>query len=450
MVTAEEIVVSLKNEGARETQENLEGVDEQFDETTDSVGDSADELGGFASKWKGAMGAITAGLAVAASGILSRVPVIGESMVALESVIDSIALKLDQGLRPALNMANETLFETSRKIDESKGPLEALWNLLNGINRAITDFQVGILDQIAGFFGLDPPESVLRFFANLGRLNIPGIIGNLAGAIKNANLGEMLSGLGSGFANWATNNLIDPAIQWGKDIIGNIGSGIDEKISDLLAWGRSIPEKIASGIDGFKSKLVTAASNLAGEVTDRLGIDGIVGDALGWGEDLVKDIASGIGDFISNVKTKAGEIAGGVIDAIGPENGIVGDALDWGEDLVQGIIDGIQNKMEVLKEAADAVAGAISDRMPGSPAETGPLSDLDKSGPGLVNTLSSGMTDSVGQAQSAANDVASAADPEGFGANRDQKIQLFIDGREASRGTERFRDDSTSRRGRFS
>jgi len=80
------------------------------------------------------------------------------------------------------------------------------------------------------------------------------------------------------------------------------------------------------------------------------------------------------------------------------------------------------------------------------------LSDLDETGPGLVDTFATGIEANVGRAQKAGESVAGAAQPEGestqdFAAGRTIENRLFIDGREVTRGTEQYRNDETTRRG---
>ncbi|MGD9663409.1 MAG: phage tail tape measure protein, partial [Porticoccaceae bacterium] len=64
-------------------------------------------------------------------------------------------------------------------------------------------------------------------------------------------------------------------------------------------------------------------------------------------------------------------------------------------DIAQTIINAILAVPQKIKGALSSLAQTIRDFLPFSPAKIGPLSDLDKVGPGLAETISSGLLGSI-------------------------------------------------------
>lgn len=144
-----ELAVKLSPEGAEETQRSLDETSETFEETANTADKQSQKLGDFSRKWQGAMTAILGGLSVAAAGLLSKVPVIGESMAGLELIISSLALKIDEDLRPALSDFNDELIETASNVDEAEGSLGGFYEAIKGVDDAIATFADRELGDIA-------------------------------------------------------------------------------------------------------------------------------------------------------------------------------------------------------------------------------------------------------------------------------------------------------------
>jgi len=126
MSTVEELVVKAKPEGVDETVDGFEEMQEGLDDAANQMDDTSGSLSDMASEWKGAMGAIVAGLTIATAGLLSKVPVLGSVMGGLEMVIDSLAYKLDQTLRPVLQPLTKEFADLASEIHKSDGILEGL------------------------------------------------------------------------------------------------------------------------------------------------------------------------------------------------------------------------------------------------------------------------------------------------------------------------------------
>lgn len=120
------LIVRMRPEGVDETVQGLNTTEEATKETTEALDGQADAAEGFLQKFEGAMGAVIAGLAVASAGILSQVPVLGEAMSGLFSVVEALAFQLDGALRPSLGGVTDELFDLSGQIYGSGGVLEGL------------------------------------------------------------------------------------------------------------------------------------------------------------------------------------------------------------------------------------------------------------------------------------------------------------------------------------
>ncbi len=65
-------------------------------------------------------------------------------------------------------------------------------------------------------------------------------------------------------------------------------------------------------------------------------------------------------------------------------------------DIVGSMIQGIEDKKDALFSKVKGVAKKVRDFLPFSPAKEGPLADLDKTGPGFINTIATGIEDNKG------------------------------------------------------
>jgi len=170
MPTAEELVVSLRSQGAGETQEDIEGVEESLSDTTDELETQSEEASDFSSRIQGVMGAVVAGLALATGGILTQVPIIGEAAGGLKSIIDELALKIDEDLRGPLSGATDELFDIANQITKADGTLDALDMLAQKLGElGIVAIQFAIEEDVLD----DLTDDIIQFvFPEIGQGDI--------------------------------------------------------------------------------------------------------------------------------------------------------------------------------------------------------------------------------------------------------------------------------------
>lgn len=264
MTSVAEVVISAKPQGVDDVESGLQRVENQTEDTKQELEDTSEQFGGLEQRFRGGMAAIVGGLAIAATGLLSQIPVIQESADGIGAIIDSVALKLDSTLRPALNGANNELFDTADAVSQAEGPLDAIKTALFGIGDAAQIAAVeGLKGAIKDIFGIKVPDGFLELPLNVLQLDAQGVKNNIE-ELFDVDLGEnIVQNIITGIQNKAGslktkaqnvagdaadkfNNLVNSAKQWGKDIINDIVSGIEEKAGNLKSSVGSI--KVAGDI----------------------------------------------------------------------------------------------------------------------------------------------------------------------------------------------------------
>lgn len=451
MPTAEEIVVALRSEGAEETQSDLQGVDEQLDETKGSLSDTSDEMQGFSRKMRGAMRSVIAGLAVAAAGLLSQVPVIGEAFSGLRAIFDALVLQIDSELRPGLTGLTNDLYDVAAAIhggEETQGLLPALVDVgeeLQNINENIRNFSAEVVVDVIfdapefaveHFIPEDPSEVSVNdiFDLTFDVVTLMSGLGLAAAIVIEFKQRLRTEMQGVDWAQFGRNIAIDitdgvMATDWSsvaEDVVGLIKRGMPLYLASQV--GVAIGREIWSGI----------ASMTWGDLVDLLITFIKRGSPMFLAYDIGTDLSKQVWDGLTD--------------------------RDWvgvGENIVREVIDGLKNMKDQAANAAAEVAGEIGKHFPNSPAEEGPLSTIDESGPALVDEFASGIDANASRLESAASSLAGAADPTnqnprranaagGFMAQRETSPTILVDGRDITQSTGRYRRDETSRRGRES
>jgi hypothetical protein len=127
--------------------------------------------------------------------------------------------------------------------------------------------------------------------------------------------------------------------------------------------------------------------------------------------------------------------------------------IDWvgiGQDIVRSIGQGIADMGEWIgNQAEEHIADPIARKLSGnSPPPEGPLQNIDDDGRNLVETFAKGVNGTTGTAENAGNNIAGSMTPNMSTGNALDNPRVFMDGREVTSETGRYRQDETSRRGR--
>jgi len=209
-MAAEELVVKALPEGFGETNDKLETTDEKFEEVSSSMEESTGLLSSLANKFGGALSAIVAGVAVATAGLLSQVPILGEVVSGLTSVINAVAFQLDKRLRPVLGPVRDGLFELAQAIFEGnfgkaesiiKDFVDAVASINFGeVFASITDAVDGILKKIRSAFSGDTAKGLvdrilglLGGFVNFAVNRVVGFIQDVVKALSGTQTDNVLA-----------------------------------------------------------------------------------------------------------------------------------------------------------------------------------------------------------------------------------------------------------------
>lgn len=183
--TVHELVARVRPEGISQTEDELDQFSETFEEVSQEAGETAGVLADFSDRWQGAANVLIASLAVLATGLLSKVPILGEVAAGLGTIIDSIAIKMDSVLRPALQPLSNLLFDIATAIDETQGPLGTFIGLLGTLASvsavvlgAIQGLYMAGLTSVSAFAAL---SSVWGTIVSVGSTVVSVIAGIVAG-----------------------------------------------------------------------------------------------------------------------------------------------------------------------------------------------------------------------------------------------------------------------------
>lgn len=298
-----ELAVQLRGENIDETTAGLEDVEQSFDETAQSVDDSSDEMEGFAAEWDGAMQAILAGLAVAAVGLASQIPVVGELMAGLEEIIAAVAFQMDSVLRPVLEPLTEGFFKIADAIFNAEGPLGSLIGILGTLLAVFVGIVVPLAALIAKFTAFSGAAAVLKaaaaalispIVAIASALGLPVIAVAALIAALIALIAVFVTdfmGIRTAVVNAATG-----VINAITGLAGDIGAAFAQIVSDALQWGRDLMHEFAQGITDAASAPLDAASDALADITASIGFDVRANDRMAerWGRDLMSHFSIGM------------------------------------------------------------------------------------------------------------------------------------------------------------
>jgi phage-related protein len=160
--------------------------------------------------------------------------------------------------------------------------------------------------------------------------------------------------------------------------------------------------KIAVGLLSFAVTGAAGVLRIVGAVIQAL--TGPIQAAAGAARQLGDAFRAGATIAIGVVRS----IPGAIRSALGNTGSLLYNA---GKNIIQGLINGIKSMLGSLGNIASSVAGTIRDRLPFSPAKTGPLSGRGNpfySGQAISNLLAAGMTSRTERVAAASDTLARA------------------------------------------
>jgi len=286
--TAEELLVAIRSDGVSQTQDDLEGVEQTMDETAQSAGDSADQLEGFSTEFQGAMTAAVAALAVGAAGLLSQIPVLGETMAGLFSIVEALAFQMDGVLRPVLSPIANAFFGISQAIFAAEG---IVGDLIGGFTTvaSILAIAIPIIAKVGATLGVwaSTGAGVVAILTK-----IVAVIGTVIGAIVSlpatllAAIAAVIAfatayALNIGGIRDATNSVLSKVYQAFLGLLDNLISWASELGTKAYQWGKDVVDQMIAGIKNALSRLRGVLNDIGGTIESSIDID--VSDFTGGG-----------------------------------------------------------------------------------------------------------------------------------------------------------------------
>jgi len=365
-------------------------------------------------------------------------------MVTVSEVVVGLRSDGADDTKDDLQEVSDQTEETTQQLDEQS---EQMTELAQGFAGALEAATVGLLAASAGLLSQVPILGQLfdGLFAIVQAvaLQMDQVLRPVLGPLSKKMFGLAQS--------------ISSAEGTAGDIIGVLGTVV-AVLGTIVGAVASAAVALGQG-GALVSAASTAASVIAGVVGTIISVIGGVPVAIAA---IVAAIVAAIAVILTDFRgwrTKGIKIIKGLWDTITDKvsSGVQSiknfgsNMLQAGKDLINELVSGIRNKISEVKDAAKEVAAELRQYLPGSPAETGPLSDLDKTGPGLVDEFAGGITSSLGTIGNAGQQAANAADGRGGGrtlpGSQTTTTQVFLNGRQIGQGTSGERFDESARRG---
>lgn len=203
------------------------------------------------------------------------------------------------------------------------------------------------------------------------------------------------------------------------DAKGDLTTAIEEAFDALVTAGEAVlkaltpPDGIIAQIMGdIRDYLRNEAASDLKAAAEFL-FDVVIAAAEGLYDGLIGNsiIPEMLADVISAVRNwdLPGAIRNKVDDALGEAEDFASDFKDAGKDLLDTFIDGIKSKTNAVGRAVDGAVQKARDKLPGSDAKEGPLSDLTASGAAFPETIAAGIEGNQRPVDDAATEIAETA-----------------------------------------
>jgi phage-related minor tail protein len=301
MAVADELIVALRTEGADETKQDLQEVDKQFQDTASKADTSSQNLSGFAAKFQGAMKVAIAALSIAAVGLLSQVPVIGEAFAGIGAIIDALIFQVDKFIRAVGGeKISEGLFNISEKIFEAEGAMGTLISVITLVVSGLAILAAALLAAGVASGTLVPTMLAGAAAIKGVVLAILGTIGTILSlpVILAAALVALAAFAVAYLTNWkGTRDKTDA-------IVGKIVEFVKKGFNKFVEFVGSILSPFADKVGQIFTDIADRIKQWAADLADK---------AVGYGEDIVRAIARGIRAYFSLITAPFDMIA----DAIG-------------------------------------------------------------------------------------------------------------------------------------
>lgn len=154
-----ELVVSIRPDGMDDVNDKLDDTRESFSETADDVGESTELLSDFSNKFTGAGLVFAGAFGTLVAAVATKLPILREVGAGVNSILTSLALAVDEDVRPALGELTKDFFDLSEEIANAEGSAEGFGLLLGGvaslISQRLTQFDPEIAADVTVDFAVE-------------------------------------------------------------------------------------------------------------------------------------------------------------------------------------------------------------------------------------------------------------------------------------------------------
>jgi len=274
LVSVAEVVVEAVPDGISDTTGELENMEQSVNESTESMSEQADQMSGLTESFQGAMGTAVAGLAVAAGGLLSQVPVLGEAFAGLNALVDAVAFQMDKVLRPVLTPLTNAFFNLSEMIFEAEGAVGTAIGVFASVASLVTAVGAAVGAVAVKIFGFAAVWGKVVAAAKIAAGVIGSVISIIGGlpAVVIAAIAALAGFAVAYLTNWKgvrdkTDAIVAEIVQFVRDGFGRLTTWFSNTwaanlISDAVEWGKGIIDSLIEGIRNGVSRLSDFVSGI--------------------------------------------------------------------------------------------------------------------------------------------------------------------------------------------
>lgn len=283
--TVQELVVAMSSEGTESTSDDLDEAGDTFEKTAEQSEDSSEAISKNADVWDRAMGVIITGLTVAAAGLLSQVPIIGEVFDGLFAVIEALAFQIDNVLRPIIGPVRDDLFALSGAIFQAENAGQILMAFVDHFVATLTILGVVLGSVLASMFALVGVSSTLGAIKTAVVAVVGALVAVIGGPLLLA-LGALAAGIALTWLAWENNWL------GSRERVIGLFHLFRDLIDNLIGWFGDLKDDTMEIFGALASDLRTWWDNLKAD-TETI-VSALIDDMKEWGRDLIDAFIEGI------------------------------------------------------------------------------------------------------------------------------------------------------------
>lgn len=332
------------------------------------------------------------------------------SLRTLKESLENLAITFGEVLLPVVTPIVQGLGDVVQKISELPEPIKNTIVVIGLIAAAVGPIllTVGKILVLAGQVatilpGLTAGLGAAGAGAGVAAGGVAGLGTALGAALPI--IGAVAAAVAVFFGTLAALNFLDEHSEDIKAFFAGIADSAKNGVKKAVTAVEELGAKVDAGVNSMVDKAKEKGLELAANTSET--IEGLkekfpewIDAAHNFGLDMIQHIADGI----TETKEKIHDALTGAIDnAIEAAKSALEKVKTWGKELVDGIAEGMEGAQNTLQGAANKTAGTISSYLHFTRPDVGPLADIDRWMPDMMNLLANGIMANMGQIEQAAN-----------------------------------------------